>query len=55
MTRAAIHFRDHNHPVAKEMYRDSMEKICGLIADQIAKTPIATNSAIALSANKDFL
>jgi len=32
ITRVAIHFRDHNHPVAKGMYRDSIVKICGLIA-----------------------
>ncbi len=55
MTRAAIHFGDHMHPVAKGVYRDSAEKILGLIAQQVAKTPTATNSAIALSASKEFL
>jgi hypothetical protein len=55
MTRAAIHFGDHNHPVAKGMYRDSSVEICGLIQEQVARTPTATNSAIALSASKDFL
>lgn len=48
MRRAAIHLGSHAHPVAKGMYRDSAEKICGLIAEQVAKTPTATNSAIAL-------
>jgi hypothetical protein len=37
------------------MYRDSTEKICELIGEQVAKTPTTTNSAIALSASKDFL
>ena len=55
MTRAAIHLGQHGHPVARGMYRDSTEMICGLIAEQVAKTPTATNSAITLSASKDFL
>ena len=55
MTRAAIHLGHHGHPVARGMYRDSTEVICGLIAEQVAKTPTATNSAITLSASKDFL
>ena len=55
MTRAAIHLGDHGHPVARGMYRDSTEVICGLIAEQVAKTPTTTNSAITLSASKDFL
>jgi len=55
MTRAAIHYGDHNHPMAIGMYRDSMVKICRLIAEQVAKTPMATNSAIALCTSKDFL
>jgi len=32
-----------------------METICGLIVEQVAKTPTATNSTIALSTSKDFL
>ena len=55
MTRAAIHLGDHGHPVARGMYRDSTEVICGLIVEQVAKTPTSTNSAITLSASKDFL
>ena len=55
MTRAAIHLGDHGHPVARGMYRDSAEVICGLIAEQVGKTPTATNYAITLSASKDFL
>ena len=55
MTRAAIHLGDHCHLVARGMYRDSIEVICGLIVEQVAKTLTSTNSAITLSANKDFL
>ena len=55
MTRAAIHLEHHGHPVARGMYRDFTEVICGLIAEQVAKTPTATNSTITLSASKDFL
>ena len=55
MTRAAINLGDHGHPVARGMYRDSTEVICRLIAEQVAKTPTATNSAITLFASKDFL
>ena len=55
MTRATIHLGAHGHPVARGVYRDSTELICGLVAEQVAKTPTATNSAITLSASKDFL
>jgi len=55
MSRAAIHFGEHDHPVAKGMYRDFAEKICGLVAEQVAKTSTATNSTITLSTSKDFL
>jgi len=55
MSRATIHFGEHAHPVAKGMYRDSAVQIRGLLAEQVAKNPTATNSAIALSAGKDFL
>ena len=55
MTRAAIHLGHHGHLVARGMYRDSTKVICRLIAEQVAKTPTATNSAITLFASKDFL
>ena len=55
MFRAAIHLGDHGHPVVRGMYRDFTEVICGLIAEQVAQTPTATNSVITLSASKDFL
>jgi len=53
--RAAIHFGKHTHPVSRSVYRDSTEAICELIAEQVAKTPSATNLAIFLFASKDFL
>ena len=48
MTRAAIHLGHHCHLVARGMYRDSTKVICGLIAEQVARTPTATNFAITL-------
>ena len=55
MTRAAIHLGKHCHPVAKGTYRDSSREISELIGEQVAKTPTATNSAIAFSASKEYL
>jgi len=55
MSRTAIYFGNHSHPIAKGMYKDSAQEINGLIAEQVSKTLSATNSTIALSANKDFL
>ena len=55
MTRAATHLGKHSHLVAKGTYRDSAKEISELIAEQVAKTPTTTNSAIALSVSKDFL
>jgi len=52
MKKATIYFRDHIHPVVNGIYRDSVEKILGLIAKQMAKTLIASKSAIALSLAK---
>jgi len=54
MTRATTHFIDHIHPIAKGMYRDSLEKVSRLIVKQVAKTLSATNFAIALFASKEF-
>ena len=50
MTRVAIHLGKHSHPVAKGTYRDFAKEISELIAEQVAKTPTANNSAIALFA-----
>ena len=55
MNRVAIHLGKHSHLVAKGTYRDSAKEISELIAEQVAKTSTATNSAIVLSASKDFL
>ena len=55
MTKAAIYLGKHSHLVAKGTYRDSAKEISELIAEQVAKTPTATNSTIALSTSKDFL
>jgi len=55
MTRSAIHFRDHVHPIAKGKSRDSVEEVCRLILEEVAKIPTATTSTIVLFANKQFL
>jgi len=55
MNRAAIHFRDQIHMVAKSIYRNCTSKIYKIIAEQISKTLTTTNFVIALSASKDFL
>ena len=55
MTRVAIHLGKHTHPVAKGTYKDSAKEISEPIVKQVAKTPTATNSAITLPTNKDFL
>ena len=54
-SRACIHLGYHRHPVAEGQCRESMETITGLIASEVAKTPTAKNSAIALAASKEFL
>jgi len=48
LNRIAIHFGDHAHFIVKDMYRDSVEKIYGLIEEHVAKTPMANNSTIVL-------
>ena len=55
MTRATIHLGKHCHPIAKGTYRDCAREISELIGEQVAKTPTATNSTIALFASKEFL
>jgi len=55
MTRACIHLGSHSHPVANGLYRESLDTISSLIAREVAKTPTAKTSAIALAASKEFL
>jgi hypothetical protein len=55
MSRACIHLGNHKHPVAEGQCRETMETVTELIAQEVAKTPSAKNSAIALAASKEFL
>ena len=55
MTRVCIHLGNHIHPVAFGICRESLDTIFGLIVVEVSKTRIATNSAIAFAASKQFL
>jgi hypothetical protein len=55
MSRAYIHLGMHNHPVSDGIYRETLDSISGLIAQEVSKTPTAKNSAIAMAASKEFL
>jgi hypothetical protein len=55
MSRACIHLGMHNHPVSDGISRETLDIIFGLIAQEVSKTPIAKNSAIAMAASKEFL
>ena len=55
MTRACIHFGNHEHPVSDGMCRETIDQIHTLIGEEVSKTPTAKNSAIALAASKEFL
>jgi hypothetical protein len=55
MTRACIHLGMHNHPVSDGICQETLDKISSLIAQEVSKTPTAKNSAIAMTASKEFL
>jgi hypothetical protein len=50
-----IHLGMHNHPVSDGIYRETLDTISGLIAQEVSKTPTTKNSAIAMAASKEFL
>jgi hypothetical protein len=54
MTRACIHLGMHNHPVSDGIYRETLDTISGLIAQEVSKTPTTKTSAIAMAASKEF-
>jgi hypothetical protein len=45
----------HNHPISDSIYRETLDTISGLIAQEVSKTPTAKNSAIAMAASKEVL
>jgi hypothetical protein len=55
MTRACIHLRMHKHPIFDGICQETLDTISGLIAQEVSKTPNAKNSAISMSASKEFL
>ena len=55
MTRACIHLGTHDHPVSDGICRETLDTISSLIVQEVSKTPIAKNSAIAMVASKEFL
>jgi hypothetical protein len=55
MSRACIHLGMYNHPVSDGIYRETLDMISSLIAQEVSKTPTAKNFAIAMAASKEFL
>jgi hypothetical protein len=55
MTRAAIHFGTHDHPVADGDCREAMDLIRSHVLAEVARTPNAKNSAIGLAVGKELL
>jgi hypothetical protein len=55
MTRACIHLGMHNHPVSDGIFRETIDTISSLFAQEVSKTPTAKNSAIAMATSKEFL
>jgi hypothetical protein len=55
MSRACIHLGMHNHPVSDGIYRETLDTISGLIAQEVSKIPTTKNSAITMAASKEFL
>ena len=55
MTRAAIHTARHVHPVSDEVCLDSLDLMYDCVAQDVAKTPNAKNSAIVMATSKNFL
>ena len=55
MSRACIHFGIHDHPVANGTCCEQLDMAYQCVANEILKTPTAENSAILMTANKQFL
>jgi hypothetical protein len=55
MTRACVHLGIHEHPVKNGEYQDFKDRSCTLLAEQVEKTPHATNSSIMMEATKELL
>ena len=55
MSRACVHLGVHEHPVKIGEYQDFKDRSRTLLAEQVEKTPTATNSAIVMEATKELL
>ena len=55
LTCAAIHTSHHVHPVSNGVCLDSLDLMYDCVAQEVAKTPNAKNSAIVMAASKKFL
>ena len=55
LTHAAIHTGHHVHLVSDGVCLDSLDLIYDYVAQEVAKTPNAKNSAIVMAASKKFL
>ena len=52
MSRACIHLGMHDHPVSNGICRESLDMTYQCVANEVLKTPTATNSTIVLGASK---
>jgi hypothetical protein len=55
MTRACVHLEVHKHPVKNGEYQDFKDRSRTLLAEQVERTPHATNSSIMMEATKELL
>jgi hypothetical protein len=55
MTRACVHLGIHKHPVKNREYQDFKDHSRTLLAEQVERTPHATNSSIVMEATKELL
>ena len=55
MSHVCIHLGVHNHPVSTGVCCESLDMAYQCVADEVAKTPTAKNSAIVMAASKQFL
>ena len=55
LSHAAIHTSHHIHPVSNGVCLDSLDLMYDCVAQEVAKSPNAKNSAIVMAASKKFL
>jgi hypothetical protein len=55
MTRASVHLDIHEHPMKNGEYQDFEDRSRTLLAEQVERTPHATNSSIVMEATKELV